>query len=142
MQTAYEIAQKRIAELEAIAPKAELWERHEQAELKRMDEQAASLPESFKRLFASAQGLDAKRDVLAAFSETQPKQAAQKTVSTPPEMGAPIPVSSIDFAEAIKDPNKLREAKEKDPKGFADWFSKMLAPKNTSPLGVSRFVRK
>lgn len=143
LQTAYEIAQKRIAELEAVAPKADLWEKHEQAELKRIEEQAANLPESFKRLLSAAQGLDAKRDVLAAFAETQPKQApGQKHVSTPPEMGAPAPVSAIDFAEAIKDPNKLREAKEKDPKGFAEWFGKMLGPKQTQPLGVQRFVRK
>lgn len=140
-KTAYEAQSQKLKELEQLAPLAEKYRAFEKAELAKIEEQAKSLPEAFKKLYAGAVDLEAKRDVLAAYGALP--NSTPKDVLTAPATGAPPSQSSIDFAEAMqKGEKEFSEAKARDPKGFANWMANLFGTNKQSPIGIARFARK
>lgn len=141
---ALEAAKARLAELEPLEPLAGKWRAHEQAEAKRLDDEAATLPEAVRNLYARASDLDGKREILAAFRATAPASSTAALKGTPPSIGAPPTVTAVDVEEAIKDPSgkKLAEIKSRDPSAVAAFFKSALGGRSnkTSSLGVARFM--
>lgn len=140
MQKAYEAAKARLAELEGLEPLAQKWRAYEAEEAKRLDAEAAAMPDAVRDLYASAGDIDAKRKVLAAFRAAAPA-TAQK--GTPPSMGAPPAVSGADFEAALADRSgkKAAELKARDPQGFAKWMRDKISGSKpaASSLGFGRF---
>lgn len=137
---ALEQAKSRLAELEASEPLAQRWRAYEAEEAKRLDGEAAALPEAVRDLYASASDIEAKRKVLAAFRATSSTTAPVK--GQPPAMGAPAPVSAVDIEAALADKSgqKLAEIKKRDPGAVSAFFNRVLANRGGSPsLGVGRF---
>lgn len=137
---ALEQAKSRLAELEASEPLAQRWRAYEAEEAKRLDGEAAALPEAVRDLYASAGDIEAKRKVLAAFRATSSTTAPVK--GQPPAMGAPAPVSAVDIEAALADKSgqKLAEIKKRDPGAVSAFFNRVLASRGGSPsLGVGRF---
>lgn len=141
---ALDAAKSRLAELEAVEPLAQKWRAYEEAEAKRLDAEAAALPEAVRDLYASAGDIEQRRKVLAAFRSSAGNAAAPKTVGVPPALGAPPGVSTPDIEAALSDPTgkKLAEIKARDPGAVASFFSSLLGPRGqTNSLGVGRFAR-
>lgn len=141
---ALETAKSRLAELEAVEPLAARWRAHEEAEIKRLDAEAAALPEAVRALYSDADSVEAKAKVLAAF-RAAPGAPAAKTVASPPALGAPPAVTVVDVEAALADPTgkKLAEIKARDPGAVANFFSSILGGKKSGSesLGVARFAR-
>lgn len=138
---ALEQAKSRLAELEASEPLAAKWRSYEAEEAKRLDGEAATLPEAVRDLYASAGDIEAKRKVLAAFRATSTTTTAP-VKGQPPAMGAPAPVSAVDIEAALADKSgqKLAEIKKRDPGAVSAFFNRVLASRGGSPsLGVGRF---
>jgi hypothetical protein len=137
---AYEAAKARLAELEGIEPLAAKWRAYEADEVKRLDGEAATLPDAVRDLYASASDVDSKRKVLAAFRSTPGAPAAKGAA---PSMGAPPAVSGADFEAALADKSgkKAAEMKARDPVGFSAWMrEKISGGKSASnSLGFGRF---
>jgi colicin import membrane protein len=141
---ALDAAKSRLAELEGLEPLAHRWRAHEEAEVKRLDSEAAALPEAVRALYADAASVEAKAKVLAAF-RAAPAAPAAKTVGTPPALGAPPAVSVVDMEAALADPTgkKLAEIKARDPGAVAQFFSGLLGKRGGSnSLGVGRFASR
>jgi hypothetical protein len=143
MAKALEVAKARLAELEGYEPLANRWRAYEEAESKRLDSEAAALPEAVRAIYAKQGDVDAKREILAAFRSTS--TAPLKTVGVPPSMGAPPAVSVVDFDEALSDVTgkKAAEAKARDPQGWSAWLASKMSGRSSSSasLGVGRFAR-
>ena len=138
---ALDAAKSRLAELEGLEPLAHRWRAHEEAEVKRLDTEAAALPEAVKALYADASSVEAKAKVLAAF-RASPGAPAAKTVGTPPALGAPPAVSGVDVEAALKDPSgkALAELKARNPGAVSSFFAGLLGKSSASnSLGVGRF---
>lgn len=122
---ALEAAKARIAELEGAEPLAAKWRAYEADEVKRLDGEAAALPDAAKALYAGAADLDGKRKVLDAFKALQPASGAPAAKPPGPamNMGAPPGSHEIDFAAAYKDGAAWAEAKRRDPKGAAAFLA-------------------
>lgn len=139
---ALDAAKSRLAELEGLEPLAARWRAHEESEAKRLDAEAAALPEAVRALYADARDLDAKSKVLAAFRAAGGAPAAPKTVGTAPAIGAPPSVTAVDVEAALADPTgkKLAEIKARDPGAVAQFFSSLLGKRaGSNSLGVGRF---
>lgn len=93
-------AQKaRIAELEALAPKAERYTAWEQRQAEAVKAKAAALPEHFKRLLDGQASIEGKLDVIAAYDATVSQQAGRTPEHPAPSHGAPAaPEGSIDWS--------------------------------------------
>jgi hypothetical protein len=140
LSKALEAAKSRLAELEASEPLAQRWRAYEAEEAKRLDGEAAALPEAVRDLYAGASDIEAKRKVLAAFRATSSTTAPVK--GQPPAMGAPAPVSAVDIEAALADKSgqKLAEIKKRDPGAVSAFFNRVLANRGGSQsLGVGRF---
>lgn len=141
---AYEAAKARLAELEGVEPLAQKWRAYEAEEAKRLDAEAASLPDAVRDLYQSAGDIDARRKVIAAFKATASTSAPVK--GQPPAMGAPAPVSALDIEAAIADKTgaKLAEIKKRDPGAVSSWFARALGGKSAAnpSLGAGRFAPK
>jgi colicin import membrane protein len=138
---ALDAAKSRLAELEGLEPLAHRWRAHEEAEVKRLDAEAAALPEAVRALYTDAGSVEAKAKVLAAF-RAAPGAPAAKTVGTPPALGAPPAVSGVDVEAALKDPSgkALAELKARNPGAVSSFFAGLLGKANGSnSLGVGRF---
>ena len=138
---AYEAAKARLAELESVEPLAQKWRSYEAEEAKRLDAEAAALPEAVRDLYQSASDIEARRKVLAAFRATSSSTAPVK--GQPPPMGAPAPVSAVDIEAALQDKSgqKLAEIKKRDPGAVSAFFNRVLANRGGSQsLGVGRFA--
>jgi DNA repair exonuclease SbcCD ATPase subunit len=138
---ALEAAKARLAELEPLEPLAHRWRAHEQAESKRLDDEAASLPEAVRALYARATDIDSKREVLDAFRAVAPTTTQTKQV--PPSIGAPASVTSVDVEEALKDKTgkKLAEIKARDPGAVSQFFASLLGGgRKSNSLGVGRLT--
>lgn len=138
---ALEAAKSRLAELEANEPLAQRWRAYEAEEAKRLDGEAAALPEAVRDLYQGAGDIEAKRKVLAAFRSTSSSTAPVK--GQPPAMGAPAPVSAVDIEAALADKSgqKLAEIKKRDPGAVSAFFNRVLASRGGSQsLGVGRFA--
>ena len=137
---ALEAAKARLAELEGVEPLAAKWRSYEAEEAKRLDAEAAALPEAVRDLYASASDVEARRKVLAAFRSTS---SAAPVKGQPPPMGAPAPVSAVDIEAALADKSgaKLAEIKKRDPGAVSAFFNRVLANRNggSPSLGVGRF---
>jgi len=133
----------RLTEIEAYKPLANRWRAHEEAESKRLDAEAAALPEAVRAIYSKQGDIDAKREILAAFRSTS--TAPLKTVGQPPSMGAPPAVSVVDFDEALADVTgkKAAEAKARDPQGWSSWLASKMSGRSSSSasLGIGRFAR-
>lgn len=143
---ALETAKSRLAELESAEPLAQKWRAYEEAESKRLDEEARVLPDAVRDLYGAAADIEGRRKVLAAFRAMPAAAAAPapKVVGVPPALGAPPGVSTPDIEAALADPSgkKLAEIKARDPGAVAQFFSSLLGPKGqTHSLGVGRFAR-
>jgi colicin import membrane protein len=139
---ALETAKSRLAELEGIEPLAARWRAHEEAETKRLDSEAATLPEAIRALYADAASVEAKAKVLAAFRATLAAPGAQKAVSVPPALGAPPGLTAPDIEAALADPTgrKFAEIKARDPSAVAKFFAGVLGGKSAPSLGIGRFA--
>lgn len=138
---ALDAAKSRLAELEGLEPLAHRWRAHEEAEVKRLDAEAAALPEAVRALYADASSVEAKAKVLAAF-RVAPGAPAAKSVGTPPALGAPPAVAVVDMEAALADPTgrRLAEIKARDPGAVAQFFSGLLNKRaGSNSLGVGRF---
>ena len=139
---ALETAKSRLAELEGLEPLAHRWRAHEEAESKRLDAEAAALPEAVKALYADASGVEAKAKVLAAF-RAAPGAPAAKAVGTAPAMGAPPGVTAPDIEAALADPSgkKFADIKARDPSAVAKFFAGVLGGRaQPNSLGIARFA--
>jgi hypothetical protein len=140
---ALEAAKARLAELEGAEPLAAKWRAYEADEVKRLDGEAATLPEAVRDLDASACDVDGKRKVLAAFRSAPGAPAAKGAA---PAMGAPPAVSGADFEAALADKSgkKAAEMKARDPQGFAAWMREKISGGKpaASSLGFGRFQSK
>lgn len=138
---ALEAAKARLAELEGVEPLAAKWRSYEAEEAKRLDAEAAALPDAVRDLYQSAGDIEARRKVLAAFRSTSTTAAPVK--GQPPPMGAPAPVSAVDIEAALADKSgqKLAEIKKRDPGAVSAFFNRVLANRNggSPSLGVGRF---
>lgn len=144
---ALETAKSRLAELEGLEPLAHRWRAHEEAEAKRLDAEAAALPEAVRALYADAGSIETKAKVLAAFraAPASPGAAPPKTVGAPPALGAPPGVSTPDIEAALADPSgkKLAEIKARDPGAVSSFFAGLLGKSSGSnSLGVGRFAAR
>lgn len=141
---ALEAAKARLAELEGAEPLAAKWRAYEAEEAKRLDAEAATLPDAVRDLYQSAGDIDARRKVIAAFKATSSTQAPAK--GNPPSMGAPAPVSAVDIEAAIADKSgqRLAEIKKRDPNAVTAWFKNALGGKSAAnpSLGAGRFAPK
>ena len=141
---ALEAAKARLAELEGVEPLAAKWRAYEAEEAKRLDAEAANLPDAVRDLYQSAGDIEARRKVIAAFKATAGTAAPAK--SNPPSMGAPAPVSAVDIEAAIADKSgaKLAEIKKRDPGAVTAWFARALGGKSAAnpSLGAGRFAPK
>lgn len=141
---ALETAKSRLAELEGLEPLAQRWRAHEESEVKRLDAEAAALPEAVRALYSDAGSVEAKAKVLAAF-RAAPGAPAAKAVGTPPALGAPPAIGTPDIEAALADPTgkKLAEIKARDPGAVASFFASILGPRGgqSNSLGVGRFAR-
>jgi hypothetical protein len=137
---ALEAAKARLAELEGIEPLAAKWRTYEADEIKRLDGEAAVLPDAVRDLYATAGDVDGKRKVLAAFRSTPGAPAAKGAA---PSMGAPPAVSGADFEAALQDKSgkKAAEMKARDPVGFSAWMRDKISGGKpaASSLGFGRF---
>ena len=137
---ALDVAKARLAELEAYDPMAQKWRAYEENESKRLDAEAAALPDAVKSIYAKQSGVDAKAEILAAFRSTVTAPAAPAK-GTPPAMGSPPAVTAVDFAEAMADPTgkKVADAKARDPQGWASWIAGKFSarPSGAPSLGVA-----
>lgn len=138
---ALEAAKSRLAELEGLEPLAHRWRAHEESETKRLDAEAATLPEAVRALYSDAAGVEAKAKVLAAF-RAAPGAPAPKTIGTPPSLGAPPGVTAPDIEAALADPSgkKFAEIKSRDPGAVAKFFAGVLGGKSAPSLGIARFT--
>jgi hypothetical protein len=139
---ALDAAKSRLAELEGLEPLAHRWRAHEETEAKRLDAEAAALPEAVRALYADAQGVDAKGKILAAFRAAAGNAAAPKAVGTAPSLGSPPSVGAVDVEAALADPTgkKLAEIKARDPGAVASFFNSLLGKRaGSASLGVGRF---
>jgi len=140
---ALEAAKSRLAELEAVEPLAARWRAHEEAESKRLDAEAAALPEAVRALYVDAQGVDAKSKVLAAFRAAGGSTTPVKSVAAAPALGAPPAVTVVDVEAALADPTgkRLAEIKARDPGAVSQFFSSLLGKRaGSNSLGVGRFA--
>jgi hypothetical protein len=137
---ALDVAKARLAELEAAEPMAAKWREYEANEVKRLDAEAAALPDAVKSIYAKQSGVDAKAEILAAFRSTVVAPAAPAK-GTPPPMGSPPAVTAVDFAEAMSDPTgkKVADAKARDPQGWASWIAGKFSarPSGAPSLGIA-----
>lgn len=137
---ALEAAKARLAELEGVEPLAAKWRSYEAEEAKRLDAEAATLPDAVRDLYQSASDIEARRKVLAAFRATS---STAPVKGQPPPMGAPAPVSAVDIEAALADKSgqKLAEIKKRDPGAVSAFFNRVLANRNggSPSLGVGRF---
>jgi hypothetical protein len=139
---ALEAAKARLAELEPLEPLAHRWRAHEQAEIKRLDDEATSLPEAVRALYSRATDLDGKREVIEAFRAVAPTSTTQ-TKQVPPSIGAPASVTSVDVEEALRDKTgkKLAEIKARDPGAVSQFFASLLGGgRKSNSLGVGRLT--
>lgn len=114
LQKALDAHKARLAELEPQAQLAQKWLAFEAAELKRIDEAKAKLPEAAQRALDAAPTLEAKQMFLAALQGAAPS----KPEHTPPRStGAGAPSTKVDFSQPM-DPATLRTAKAADPAGW------------------------
>jgi hypothetical protein len=140
---ALEAAKSRLAELEAVEPLAQRWRAHEEAEVKRLDAEAAALPEAVRALYADARDVDNKAKILAAFRAAGGSTAPAKSVAAPPALGAPPAVTIVDVEAALADPTgkRLAEIKARDPGAVSQFFSSLLGKRaGSNSLGVGRFA--
>ena len=139
---ALEAAKSRLAELEAVEPMAQRWRAHEEAEVKRLDAEAAALPEAVRALYADARDVDGKAKILAAFRASGGSTAPAKSVAAAPALGAPPAVTVVDVEAALADPTgkRLAEIKARDPGAVSQFFSSLLGKRaGSNSLGVGRF---
>lgn len=139
---ALETAKSRLAELEGIEPLAQRWRAHEEAETKRLDAEAAGLPEAARALYADAATVESKAKVLAAFRAMPASAPAAKPVGAAPAIGAPPGITAPDIEAALADPSgkKFAEIKQRDPGAVAKFFAGMLGGKSAPSLGIARFT--
>jgi colicin import membrane protein len=141
---ALDAAKSRLAELEGLEPLAHRWRAHEEAESKRLDAEAAALPEAVKALYADASSVEAKAKILAAF-RAAPGAPAPKAVGQAPALGAPAAVSAPDVEAALKDPSgkALAELKARNPSAVSSFFAGLLGKgSGSNSLGVGRFAAR
>lgn len=139
---ALETAKSRLAELEGLEPLANRWRAHEESESKRLDAEAATLPDAVRALYADASSVEAKSKVIAAF-KAAPPAGAPKSVQVAPSIGTPPSVSSVDVEAALADPTgkKFAEIKARDPGAVAKFFASVLGKGGGSnSLGIARFA--
>jgi colicin import membrane protein len=139
---ALDAAKSRLAELEAVEPMAQRWRAHEEAEVKRLDAEAAALPDAVRALYADARDVEAKSKILAAFRAAGGSTAPAKSVASPPALGAPPAVTVVDVEAALADPTgkRLAEIKARDPGAVSQFFSSLLGKRaGSTSLGVGRF---
>lgn len=139
---ALDAAKSRLAELEGLEPLAQRWRAHEETESKRLDAEAAALPEAVRALYSDAQGVEAKAKVLAAFRAASGNAPPAKAVGQAPALGAPAAVSAPDVEAALRDPSgkALAELKARNPGAVSSFFAGLLGKSNGSnSLGVGRF---
>lgn len=140
---ALEQAKSRLAELEGLEPLAQKWRTYEEAESKRLDDEAKSLPDAVRDLYASAADVEGRRKVLAAFRAAGGSTAPAKSVASPPALGAPPAVAAVDVEAALADPTgkRLAEIKQRDPGAVAKFFAAALGGRGSSnSLGIGRFA--
>lgn len=108
-----------------IADGAKRWAQHLKAESVRIAAAAEGLGEDDRALLDGISDVGLRAKVLDRLKSSQ-GEAPAKTRAAPRAAGGPPSASSVDFAAAIRDPRAMAEAKAKDPKGFADFFSSAL----------------
>lgn len=108
-----------------IADGAKRWAQHMKAESARIAAAAEGLGEDDRALLDGISDVGLRAKVLERL-KSSPSEAPAKTRAAPRAAGGPPSASSVDFAAAIRDPRAMAEAKAKDPKGFADFFSSAL----------------
>lgn len=112
---ALEQERSRREELEKLAPLAERWKQFEESESARIEAEKAALTPAQQRALDAVVGVDAKRAVLAAFSDGSVKAKSQAPSHGG---GPPAPGLQASFADAFGDPAKMADAKARDPDGF------------------------
>lgn len=102
LQVALDAHKARVAELEPASAKAAKWDAFEAAELRRINEAAAKLPEAAQKAIAAATDLDTKLTFLNAFGAATGVTVHKPAASGgPPAAGSAINVEEIIAAKGI-----------------------------------------
>lgn len=122
-QALFELEQKKTAELESLRPLAEQYKEIEAATVAEIAAIATTLPLYAQTALANMTSLKAKREFLAQHQTSKPQQ---------PERAAPIPAANaapapVDFTSSMTSVAAVREAQERDPKGFVEHFQRLLS---------------
>lgn len=105
----------RVKELEALEPVAKRWQEHEQREVARIQALRESLDAHWQVALDAAPSLEGKQAILAAIDA-----AKGRAPPKPPVNGAaPGAPASTDWSSVMGDPTAFREAKARDPQGWA-----------------------
>jgi|GEM_PF-3610191 len=104
---------------------AKRWASHEASERKRITAASTSLSAEDRAIVEGERDVARASMLLARLSATAPTPTT-KSVAPARANGAPPSAGAVDYAATLKDPKAMAEAKAKDPKGFADFFSSLV----------------
>lgn len=136
LQLALDAHKARVAELEPAAAKAARWDAFEAAELKRINEAAAKLPEAAQKAIAAATDLDTKLTFLNAFGV-----GAGVTVHKPASSGGPPATSSSINVEELIAKNGIAFVKANHATEWAA-HAALYTPAPAASGAASHFVKK
>lgn len=108
---------------------AEKWRAYEKAESARIATEAEGLDPEDKALIDGEKDITRKAALLARFKREASAAAPakpQKVVAPAKPAGGPPSSSAVDFAESLKDPKAMADAKARDPVGFGKFISGLL----------------
>jgi hypothetical protein len=121
-QAAVPVAVDSKASPEMIAA-AKRWQSHEASERKRISAASAGLSADDRAIVDGEKDITRAAMLLARLTSTAP---APKAVAPARATGAPPSAGGVDYASTLKDPKAMAEAKAKDPKGFAEYFTSLV----------------
>jgi hypothetical protein len=126
----------------ALVDAANRWRAYEAEQAARVAKEAEALSPEDRALVDGEKDVARKAALVARLKVAAAAGSpAPKTVAKPLPIGAPAGVTSTDYAESMRDPKAMAEAKARDPEGFAKFFSSLLGGggrKSTLDVAFSR----
>ena len=126
----------------ALVDAANRWRAYEAEQAARVAKEAEALSPEDRALVDGEKDVARKAALVARLKVAAAAGSpAPKTVAKPLPIGAPAGVTSTDYAEAMRDPKAMAEAKARDPEGFGKFFSSLLGGggrKSTLDVAFSR----
>lgn len=122
-----ESLKQRLAELEPLEGDAKAWRAHLEREQERLAKVRETLPQHWQAAFDASTSLEGKQKLLAAYEADRSTSVQTKQPAKAPGAGNPPGAASTDWQQlAASDPAALREAKVRDPQGWAAFTQKLM----------------